>query len=178
MHPLARRRATGYLRDCAGYLGVAAATVPLGLAVNALTDLGRSRTFAYAVSAVPPVIATVIAARAESGPRRATWGKRRVGLRVEDVAGGGQLTFGRALARNSLKILVPWQAGHITTVAAIWDGFEEGDRVAYAATVLVYGLMAADALTCLRGSGRGPHDLLAGSVVADVSPAATAPRSR
>ncbi|MGP9681425.1 RDD family protein [Brachybacterium sp. AOP3-A1-3] len=202
MHRLARRRATGYLCDCAGYLGVAAAMVPFGLAVNALTDLGRSRTYAYTVSVVPPAIATVIAARAESGPRRATWGKRRVGLQVEDMAGGGRITLERALARNALKILVPWQAGHITAIAAIWGGFEEGDRVAYVATVLVYGLMAAEAVTCLRGgssgngsrsgsgSGRGPHDLLGRSVVVDVSSpasvsspatvssAATAPRSR
>lgn len=178
MHPLVRPRVTGYLRDCAGYLGVAAAIVPLGLAVNAVTDLGQSRTYAYAVSVVPPAIATVIAARAESGPRRATWGKRRVGLQVEDVAGGGQITLGRALARNALKILVPWQAGHVTTIAAVWGGFEEGDRIAYAATVLVYGLMAAEAVTCLRGSGRGPHDLAAGSIVVDVSSAATALRSR
>lgn len=178
MHPLVRRRVTGYLRDCAGYLGIAAAMIPLGLAVNAVTDLGQSRTYAYAVSVVPPAIATVIAARAESGPRQATWGKHRVGLRVKDVADGGQITLGRALARNSLKILVPWQAGHITTIAAIWGGFEEGDRIAYAATVLVYGLMAAEAVTCLRASGRGPHGLVAGSVVVDVSAAATAPRSR
>lgn len=178
MHPLARRRATGYLRDCAGYLGVAVAMVPLGLAVNAVTDLGSSRSYASAMSAVPPAIATVIAARAESGPHRATWGKRRAGLRVQELGTGAPITVGRALARNSLKILVPWQAGHVTTIAAIWGGFEEGDRIAYGASFLVYGMMAVYAVTCLRGSGRGPHDLAAGSVVVDVSAAATAPRSR
>lgn len=178
MHPLARRRATGYLRDCAGYLGVAVAMVPLGLAVNAVTDLGSSRTYAYVVSAVPPAIATVIAARAESGPRQATWGKRRVGLRVEDLATGDRITFGRALARNTIKILIPWQTGHVTTIAAIWGGFEEGDPLAYSASVVLYGSMAAFAVMCLRGSGRGPHDLLAGTVVEAVSGPATAPRSR
>lgn len=178
MHPLARRRATGYLRDCAGYLGIAAAMVPLGLVINAVTDLGQSRTYVHAASVVPPAIATLVAARAESGPRRATWGKRRVGLQVEDVSTGGPIPFGRALARNSLKILIPWQAGHVTTIAAIRGGFEEGDPIAYGASFLVYGMMAVYAVTCLRGSGRGPHDLAAGDVVVDVSAAATAPRSR
>lgn len=178
MHPLARHRATGYLCDCVGYLGVAAALVPVGLVVDARTDLGRRRGYAYAVSAVPPLVATLLAARAESGPRRATWGRRRAGLQVQDLMTGEAISPRRALARNTVKILLPWQAGHITTIAALWGGFEERDPLAYGASVVVYGLMGAFAVTCLRGSGRGPHDLLAGSVVVGLSERATPPRSR
>lgn len=177
MHALAPRRATGYLRDCAGYLGVAAAMVPLGAAVTALTDLGGSRVYAYAVSAVPPAIATVIAARAESGPRRSTWGKRRVGLEVADVDSGEAITGARALARNSVKIFVPWQLGHMTAIGAVFGDFETMRPVTVTASVLTYGAIGTFAVMCLRGSGRGPHDLAAVTRVV-LSAAATPPRSR
>src|SRR5690625_6325110 len=75
MHPLAQRRTLAHLTDCAGYLAVSAATIPLGVAIVTTTDLGRRPAFAHLISMVPPAIATVLAARAESGPLRATWGR-------------------------------------------------------------------------------------------------------
>lgn len=167
MHPLARPRATAYLLDCIGYLGVAAAMVPVGIVVAATTDLGTSRAYSQLVSAVPPAIATVIAARAESGPRRATWGKRRRGLEVV-AKGGGTPGFGAALLRNTAKIFLPWQLGHLTTIGAIWGAFDEGDPLTIGASIGCYALMAAYAWTVLRGSGRGIHDLLAGTTVVAV----------
>ena len=86
---------------------------------------------------------------------------------------GVRLTAGAALARNTLKILLPWQAGHVTAIAAMWGGFEDGDPVAYTSSIVVYVLITAYAVMCLRGSGRGPHDLLAGSVVRPVGAPAT-----
>ena len=96
-----------------------------------------------------------------------------VGLEAVAVADGGSLTAGAALARNTLKILLPWQAGHVTAIAAMWGGFEDGDPVAYTSSIVVYVLITAYAVMCLRGSGRGPHDLLAGSVVRPVGAPAT-----
>ncbi|APX32887.1 hypothetical protein BH708_09345 [Brachybacterium sp. P6-10-X1] len=178
MHALARRRATGYLLDCTGYLGIAAAIIPLGLAVNALTDLGSHRSYAYAVSAVHPAIATVVAARAESGPSRATWGKRRRGLQVKDLRGAAvdeaPIPLPRALLRNTVKIFVPWQLGHVTAVGAAYGDFETLRPATVVASVLTYGVIGTFALTGLRGTGRGPHDLVAGTLV--VSAAATPPR--
>lgn len=168
MHPLAARRARAYLTDCVGYLGVAAATVPVGILLAVTTDLGSSELFSHLISAVPPAIATVIAARAESGPRRATWGKRRQGLEVA-AADGTTLTFGRALARNLTKIFVPWQLGHIVAVGAAWGGFEEGDVFTFSASFAVYAVIGLYAWTSLRGSGRGVHDLLANSRVGAVA---------
>jgi uncharacterized RDD family membrane protein YckC len=164
MHPLARRRCLAHLTDCAGYLGIAAATVPVGVVIATTTDLGSRPLYAHLVSIVPPVIATVVAARAESGPRRATWGKRRQGLEVVG-ADGGAPTPREALVRNASKILVPWQIGHMTAISAAWGGFETGDALAYGSSAAVYALIGVYAWTGLRGSGRGPHDRLAGTHV-------------
>lgn len=172
MHPLAVRRTRAHLTDCAGYLGIAAAMIPVGVIVATATDLGSRPWFGHLVSAVPPAIATVVAARAESGPHRATWGKRREGLEVLGPDGGA-LPLGPALARNAAKIFVPWQLGHTTAVGAAWGGFENGDVLTYGSSVAVYLVIGVYAWQGLRGSGSacGVHDLLAGSHVAAVAPA-------
>ncbi len=164
MHPLAQRRTLAHLTDCAGYLAVSAATIPLGVAIVTTTDLGRRPAFAHLISMVPPAIATVLAARAESGPLRATWGKRRQGLQVTGTD-GATLTVGRALGRNAAKIFVPWQLGHASAIGAAWEGFRKRDPLTWASTVTVYTLIGLYAWTGLRGSGRGVHDLLADSEV-------------
>jgi uncharacterized RDD family membrane protein YckC len=76
---------------------------------------GTNRSFVLAVSAVPPLLATAVAARAESGPNAATPGKQRYDLRVED-ADSGSLSCGWAVLRNVLKIGLPWQLGHTVAV--------------------------------------------------------------
>jgi len=164
MHPLARRRCLAYLTDAAGYLGIAAAMLPAGVLVAVRTDLGTRPAYGHLISTVPPLIATLVAARAESGPHRATRGKRRQDLVVAGPDGGA-LTPGAALARNAVKILVPWQLGHMTAVSAAWGGFQKGDPLAYGSSIAVYTVIGVYAWTGLRGSGRGLHDLLVGSSV-------------
>ncbi|ATG53125.1 hypothetical protein CFK38_05790 [Brachybacterium vulturis] len=173
MHPLARRRCLAHLLDCAGYLGIAAATIPVGVLLATTTDLGSSRLYGHLASAVPPAIATVIAARAESGPHRATWGKRRQGLTVQ-AADGTALGTGPALARNLAKIFLPWQLGHVCAVGAAWGGFEDGDALTIGASIAVYPVIGIYVWTGLHGSGRGPHDVLAGSSVVPRTPAPAA----
>lgn len=166
MHPLATRRALAHLTDCVGYLGVCAAILPGGIVLATRTDLARKPAFGHLISMVPPAIATVLAARAESGPHRATWGKRRQGLKVSDADGdAGGLTFARALRRNTAKIFVPWQLGHTSTIGGVWGGFERRDPLTYAATLAVYGVIGLYVWQGTQGSGRGVHDLIAGSEV-------------
>jgi uncharacterized RDD family membrane protein YckC len=159
VHPLAARRGRGYLRDCVGYLGLAAATVPLGVLFHR-RGWGVDRRLVLAVSALPPLAATLVAARQESGPRRATWGKRREGLVVVD-ASGGRLTFRRALVRNAVKVGVPWQLGHVVAIGSSFGGFQRRDPVTLAAAALTYPLLAAMVTAVTRGSGRGLHDRVA-----------------
>lgn len=57
---------------------------------------------------------TLYFALGESGPSQATWGKRRLGLKVVDRQ-FGRVSRARALARTVLKF-VPWELAH----ACIW----------------------------------------------------------
>ncbi|WP_163542063.1 RDD family protein [Occultella kanbiaonis] len=163
MNPLAGRRGKAYVLDCVGYLGIAAATVPFGLlARNA--GWGQEQTLVFAMSAVPPVLATLLAARRESGPDAATWGKRRFALRVSAADGAG-VPFGRALLRNTLKIAIPWQLGHAVAVGAAFGGYADADPVTIAATALTYPVIGVMVAGVLIGRGRTVHDRIAGTVV-------------
>ena len=64
-------RVGAYARDAVIYLGVAAATVPVGIALST-AGIGQSRTAVIGVSSVPPLLAALIRARAESDGRRDT----------------------------------------------------------------------------------------------------------
>lgn len=158
--PLARAAAYGL--DAVGYAGIAAAMVPFGLASNAVWG-PPPRPVILALSVIPPAVATVWAARAESGGRHATWGKRRLGILVEGTA--QPLDAGRALLRNAVKILLPWQLGHVVTLGAVYGDFDTMRPGTIIATALLYPLMAVFAVMLLRRGGRGPHDLLAGTRV-------------
>lgn len=166
-HPLAVRRARAYALDAVGYLGVAAATVPLGMLVRTVGG-EPSRAVVLALSAIPPLVATVWAARAESSTRGATWGKRRLGLRVVADEDSARLPFGQALVRNAAKIGVPWQLGHTVAVGAAFGGFDEADPLTIAATAVTYPLLAVMIGTVTLGSGRGIHDRLAQAHVTTV----------
>lgn len=169
MNPLAGVRARAYLVDGVLYLGVAALEVPLGLAAIRFGWSGN-HAFVYAASTVAPVVAAVLAARAESGPHRATVGKRREHLKVVPASTSpgdrdARISFSRALVRNVIKITVPWQLGHTVALGASWGGFEERDPLTLASTILVYPLLGAMVWLVLRADGRALHDRAAGTRV-------------
>lgn len=163
MHELALRRGKAYVRDCVGYLGMAAATTPLGLLATTQGWSG-SRGFALAVSALPPALATGVATWRESRAEEAsTPGKRWQKLVVRASDGAPRLS--RALMRNAVKIGIPWQLGHVVAVGAAYGGFEERDLLTYVAVTVVYPLIAAMVLTVLFGRGLALHDRVAGTWV-------------
>lgn len=149
------------------YLAVAAVTVPFGVLAHA-RGWGKRRSCMLAVSAVPPLVATVIAARQESGPRAATFGKRRQVLVVR-FRDGSPVTFGRGLVRNAVKIGIPWQLGHVVAVGSALGYFDDGDPLTLGATVLTYPLLGAMVAAGATGSARALHDRLAGTVVERVA---------
>ncbi len=167
MHPLAGARARAYLVDCATSLGVAAAMVPFGAAAHR-AGWGAHRSFVLGVSAVPPLLATVLAARQEAGPRAGTPGKRREGL-VVTTGSGAPVPLARALVREAVKIGVPWQLGHVVAVGAAYGGFARRDPLTLVATALTYPLLAVMAAAAALGSGRALHDRVAGTVVRRVA---------
>jgi uncharacterized RDD family membrane protein YckC len=163
VHYLLTRRTRAYLRDCIGYLGVAASTVPISVVLNRL-GLGGDRWVVLVVSALPPVAATVIAGLQEAGPHQSTLGKRRERLAVADAA-GNPLTLSRALIRNAVKIGIPWQLGHVVAIGASFGGFKQRDPLTLVATAVTDPLLAAMVIAVARGSGRALHDRAAGTQV-------------
>ncbi|EWS82262.1 hypothetical protein BF93_11605 [Brachybacterium phenoliresistens] len=172
---LGLRRGRAYARDCLGYLGIAAAMVPLGVVVSRrITDPAVLRPVVTAASALPPVLAACWAARAESGPHAATWGKRRESLQVAarvpgEPPGPGGISFRRALLRSTVKIAIPWQLGHTVALGAAWGDFDTRAPATLAAAVLTYPLLGAMIGSVVLSPGLGLHDRLAATRVLDAS---------
>jgi uncharacterized RDD family membrane protein YckC len=167
VHDLAMRRARAYLWDCLGYLGIAALEIPLGVAALR-APLASSRVFRAVASSLPPVAAALVAARAESGAAAATVGKRREGLKVEAAAGVPEFT--RALARNTIKIALPWTLGHTVAFGAADGAFARRSPVTLTAAVATYALVGSTVALGTFGSGRALHDLAAATRVVSVRP--------
>ena len=107
---------------------------------------------------------TLYFALMESSPHQATWGKRRLGLRVQRVD-GQPLSRGRALGRAALKF-VPWELAH----ACIWQVTFAGPRPAPLIAVgfsLVWLLVGANLLSLLvNRKHQTLYDWLSDTVVA------------
>lgn len=181
---LAAARGRAYARDAVGYLGIAAAMVPAGVACQ-LSGVPVPRPVVTLLSAVPPLVATVWAALAESGPHRATWGKRREHVVVlrragaagtdvreqvaeadgQDGASRSPISFPRALLRNAVKIGIPWQIGHMVALSASYGDLDRIDAVGACLLSASYlPIMGVVVLTVLV-PGRGLQDLAAGTRV-------------
>lgn len=106
---------------------------------------------------------TLYFALPEASARQATWGKRRVGLRVQR-ADGARLSRGRSLARTALKF-VPWELAHFT----IWQLAFAADPEApvyLAGFGLVWALIGANVVSVLVSPRRRAlYGWLAGTVV-------------
>ena len=102
----------------------------------------------------------------EGSSRKATWGKRKAGLRVVN-ASGDRLTRRQALVRSLVKLL-PWQIAHtsIYHIEGLPFAPVEPPPPVMAGFVLVYllvGIYIASAL--ISKEHRTPYDWAAGSCV-------------
>lgn len=111
-----------------------------------------------------PVV--VYFAACESSARRASFGKRALGLEVA-AADGRRLTFAAALVRNAVKFL-PWECGHLLVHQAMAAG--DGGVAAWvwapAAVALVVPPWWAASLIA---TGRTPYDRWTSTSVAPSS---------
>jgi uncharacterized RDD family membrane protein YckC len=102
-------------------------------------------------------------ALSESSVRRATPGKRLLGLQVTDLA-GKRIGFGRALLRTIVK-LIPWEVTHLSLFLPTpifldgQGGFLPG---LITANVLIVVYLAVVVITAGQ---RGIHDLVVGTMV-------------
>lgn len=101
----------------------------------------------------------------ESSCHQATWGKRKVGLKVVN-ADGGRLTYPQALIRTGIKF-IPWQIAHtsIYQIQGIVSG-TEATPINYSGFVLVYALVGIYILSAVISKRhRTPYDWVVGSYV-------------
>jgi uncharacterized RDD family membrane protein YckC len=159
------RRLAAFYVDWLFIIGYAALLLPFGIPlyhwVHGLPTWAlNAGTFAILV-----VPATVWLAGWERTGRRATPGKRVMRLRVAPVSGGSS-GWWRSLARNGLKLALPWELGH-TGLYAIVSG---SDAVGLVCAILGNGLLLVY-LGYAAVSGRTPYDRLTGTTVERVSPA-------
>ena len=101
----------------------------------------------------------------ESSPKQATWGKRKVGLRVVN-AQAKTLTRGQAFVRSLVKFL-PWQIAHtsIYQIQEIVPGMEPEpfDITGFVLVYVLIGIYIATAF--ISKKHRTPYDWAAGSYV-------------
>ena len=164
------RRLAAFFLDWLFIIGYAALLIPLGILLHNRVSGWPTWAFNAGTFVLLIAPATVWLAGWERGGRRATPGKRLLRLRVSLVSGGA-LGWWRSLARNGLKLALPWELGH-TTVFASQSGSTE---LGIVCAVLAYGLLFVW-LGYAMATGRTPYDRLTGSTVERV--AETAPPSR
>ena len=154
-------------------VGTALTLGPLGDRWSSLFSTPLRADLCAFVLSVLPVVAYF--AHAESSRSGATWGKRRMGLKVLG-ADGAPLGIGRSLSRSALKFL-PWQIAHTSMLHILGFPLSPGEPPlgSIVGLVLVWVLVASylSGLSTLCG-GRTPYDRLAGTVVvhAPAGPAA------
>lgn len=148
------------------------AAVTFGL-ITMANSLGRSLTWpaepfradllAFMTLVLPVILYFTLQ---ESSPRQATWGKRKVGVRVTTVD-GRRLTGKQAFVRSFLKFL-PWQIAH-TCIFHIegWPTAPMNPTPLVMAGLLLVWLMVAAYLGTLAISKehRTPYDWAAGTQV-------------
>ena len=162
---LAVRRLAAWCVDWLAILAYAALLVPIGVLL-----------VAHSVS-LPPAVwnaisfgglitpATLWLTVWEHGRHGATPGKRLLGLRVSTGV-GGRPGLARALARNAVKVALPWELGHTAafTLAAPATPTAVG-LAGSACGLLACGIVGVYVASLFVGARRTPYDRAAGTRV-------------
>ena len=102
----------------------------------------------------------------EAGGFEATPGKLRVGLRVRVAATRARIGHVRSLARNLLKLGLPWTLAHLAVLAVVTVPTPDAAAGALIAIVVPTTYL----VSLFVGSGRTPYDWLTGTVVIATAP--------
>ena len=143
---------------------VAAIGIPLYLAgmTGGLT-VAAQNIIATLVVVVP---VTLMLAWLESSVRKASISKRVRHLLVVNSRTGQRVSFRRALARNTMKIAVPWTIGHAAVYGIVASSAAGSIPPAvWAATGFAYALPLAYVASLFFGTGRTPYDRISGTTV-------------
>jgi uncharacterized RDD family membrane protein YckC len=139
-----------------------------GLLVNSLSSLNqwlfaervRAQLTGFLLLTLP---ISLYFALSESATRQATWGKRKLGLKVTDH-NGERISLWRSLARTALKF-VPWELSHTLIWNIVLSPQSNSNLVNYG-FVLVYVLLGLNLATLiLMKKHQTIYDLLAKTYV-------------
>jgi uncharacterized RDD family membrane protein YckC len=157
-------RLTAFALDAVTYLIIPALLLPLGLLLIRHGVMLSS----VAINAIGLVLviapATAWASWREARPRGATPGKRLLRLGVLDETTEALVPASRSLARNMIRIALPWELGH---TVALGYAYTEGSNVPvwlWLLTAIIYGWLIIN-LILLIISRKPLHDRLAGTIV-------------
>ncbi|MFT4110924.1 RDD family protein [Propionicimonas sp.] len=102
----------------------------------------------------------------EAGRYEATPGKLRFGLRVRHDPGGERIGWARSLARNLLKLGLPWTLLHLAAVSSVVGGGPS----AWVGLALALAVPCGYLVSLVHGDGRTVYDRLAATMVISTEP--------
>ncbi len=168
MTPHPWNRLLAWLVDWMIILGWAAivAAVGIPLYLTGLTGAMSALWLNLVATVVLVLPVTIALARLESSPRQGTFGKRARRLRVVSARDGTRMSFSQAIARNALKIALPWTIGHIAVYGIVASSETGAVSISvWVLTAIAYVLPVTYVVSLFIGTGRTPYDRLCGSVV-------------
>lgn len=162
---LAGKRVLAWLFDWLLILLLPLAILPVGLLLyRAGVEFSQAGANVFGFLALVAPVTAWLGWR-ETGPRAATPGKRRQGLRVVAAATGAPVGYARALLRNALKVALPWQLGHQVAFGFAVLGEREVGAGLIAVSAVCYAIIGLYLAGLLLGSGRTLYDRLSGTGV-------------
>jgi uncharacterized RDD family membrane protein YckC len=151
--------------DAAMYLIIPALLIPVGLLFIRHGIVLSS----VAINAIGLVLviapATAWATWWEAVPRGATPGKRLLRLRVLEENAAAFPSVTRSLARNAIKIAVPWELGHTVALGYAYLGQSDVPVWLWLLTVVIYGWLFTNLILLIMPSHKPLHDRLARTMV-------------
>ncbi|WP_132047406.1 RDD family protein [Curtobacterium sp. PhB136] len=159
-------RLLAWLVDWACVLGWVALTAAVGVPLYLAHVIRPTNVVVLNVVGALVIVMPVVLALAwcESRREAATVGKRVMKLVVRANARSPRLTV--AIARNTLKIGVPWLIGHAAVFTIVRASGDDGVPVGvWALTVCAYVLPLAWIFSLFVGRGRTPYDWACGTEV-------------
>jgi uncharacterized RDD family membrane protein YckC len=158
-------RLAAFAVDGATYLIIPALLVPIGLLLIKHGVVLSSLVVNAIGLALVIVPATAWATWREARPRGATPGKRVLQLRVLDENAEAAPSVSRSLARNVIKIAIPWELGHTVALGYAYAGGGPLPIWLWILTAIIYGWLLVGLVLLIIPSRKPLHDRLAHTVV-------------
>ena len=109
--------------------------------------------------------ATAWATWREARPRGATPGKRLLRLGVIDESTDALVSARRSLARNVIKITVPWELGHTVALGYVSTASANVPVWLWVLTAIIYGWLLLNLILLIIPSREPLHDRVARTIV-------------